>query len=416
MSYPALTAAPEDSLPIEVRVGESEQQRRWTVLVRLLLVLPHVVALIFLQLAGLFVVVASWWAALITGRVPTSWWEFLGGVLRWSTRVTGYGIFLTDRYPPFSLAADDGYPIDVAFRSGRFNRAAVLFRPPLVAPAFVVNSLAFFGLYVFALLMWLVTLLVGRLPQPCFEAEAAILRFQMRTNGYLYFLTSTYPAKLFGDPQVVGEEALERRPPAEVLPFTAQGAPLDSPSTTATAATVRLPKVHVPTPPPRPPATSNWRLVLSPLARGVLVVVMVVGASGWLLAGLVTRAVGQSLSTATVALRAQNQALDAYDLLGNQASAFDRTETGCTSTSCYQNAYTTFATNISRYVQTLEGITYPANAVEEATMAEHAGVNAATIIAPLGARPGGSTTSQFREAVRSVDDSFSRLSRRLASD
>jgi hypothetical protein len=79
---------------------------RWLPLVKWLLAIPHYIVLIFLGIAAFFVVVFVWFAVLFTGRYPRGAFGFVEGVFRWANRVTGYAFTLvTDRYPPFSLAA-----------------------------------------------------------------------------------------------------------------------------------------------------------------------------------------------------------------------------------------------------------------------------------------------------------------------
>jgi hypothetical protein len=78
---------------------------RWLPLVKWLLAIPHYVVLFFLGIAAVVCVVIAWFAILFTGRYPSSLFDFVVGVYRWSLRVVGYAFLLvTDRYPPFSLS------------------------------------------------------------------------------------------------------------------------------------------------------------------------------------------------------------------------------------------------------------------------------------------------------------------------
>lgn len=78
---------------------------RWLPLVKWLLAIPHVIVLVFLNLAAFVVVIIAWFAILFTGRYPRGLFEFVEGVIRWNDRVVAYALVLvTDEYPPFRLA------------------------------------------------------------------------------------------------------------------------------------------------------------------------------------------------------------------------------------------------------------------------------------------------------------------------
>ena len=60
--------------------------------------------LLFLGLGAVGAVIIAWFAILFTGRYPRGLFDYVEGVIRWGTRVTGYAFLLvTDEYPPFSL-------------------------------------------------------------------------------------------------------------------------------------------------------------------------------------------------------------------------------------------------------------------------------------------------------------------------
>jgi hypothetical protein len=84
----------------------SEDLNRWLPLVKWFLAIPHYVVLFFLYIAAVVAVVIAWFAILFTGRYPRGLFDFVEGVTRWHNRVVGYALVLvTDRYPPFRLAA-----------------------------------------------------------------------------------------------------------------------------------------------------------------------------------------------------------------------------------------------------------------------------------------------------------------------
>ncbi|NXY96567.1 DUF4389 domain-containing protein [Streptomyces sp. BR123] len=196
---PAAASGPEGEYLPELDMPDPGRQRRWTVLLRWLLLIPQMIAVALLGIAAFFVTIVGWFAALFRGRLPEGIARFLGDYLAYATRVTASAMLLVDRYPPFAFA-EPGYPVQIELRPGELNRLAVLFRLILMIPAAIVASLLQYGWAAICWVFWLITLVLGRMPQPIFEASAAVLRFRMRFLAYVMMLTSAYPKRLFGDP------------------------------------------------------------------------------------------------------------------------------------------------------------------------------------------------------------------------
>lgn len=103
--YPATDEAQSVHLDL-VYPDAARELNRWLPLVKWFLAIPHYVVLFFLYFAVFFVLIVVWFAVLFTGRYPHGLFEFVEGVFRLHNRVAAYAFLLvTDRYPPFSLAA-----------------------------------------------------------------------------------------------------------------------------------------------------------------------------------------------------------------------------------------------------------------------------------------------------------------------
>jgi hypothetical protein len=97
----------EQSVHLDLDYPDVKQDlNRWLPLVKWFLAIPHYIVLVLLVIASVFAVIFAWFAILFTGRYPRGLFNFVEGVMRWGLRVEAYSMLLiTDKYPPFRLAA-----------------------------------------------------------------------------------------------------------------------------------------------------------------------------------------------------------------------------------------------------------------------------------------------------------------------
>src|SRR5436190_2387749 len=207
------------SYPVQVRAHLDEPLSRWLWLVKWLLAIPHYLVLLLLWIAFAVVTVIAFFAILVTGRYPRPLFGFSLGVLRWSWRVGyyTYSALGTDRYPPFSLGAEPGYPatLDIAYPQ-RLSRGLVLVKWWLLAiPQYAIVAVLAGGaaytatgssgntwqagalsggliglLVIFAAIALLVT---GRYPRGLYDFTVGMNRWVLRVIAYAALMTDAYP-------------------------------------------------------------------------------------------------------------------------------------------------------------------------------------------------------------------------------
>lgn len=100
-AYPPFGDAP---YPASIDVADPPEPRdRLSVGVRLIFVIPHFFALVFMLVGWAITTIVAWFSILFTGSYPEGLYAFGVGVLRWRLRVEAYMLLMVDAYPPFSL-------------------------------------------------------------------------------------------------------------------------------------------------------------------------------------------------------------------------------------------------------------------------------------------------------------------------
>jgi hypothetical protein len=203
--------------PLRVEGELDDHLSRWLWLVKWLLVIPHVIALVFLWIALFVLTIVAFFAILFTGRYPRGLFDFNVGVLRWTWRVGfySYSALGTDRYPPFALAdaADHPARLDVAYPQ-KLSRGLVLIKWWLLAlPHYLVvgvfaggawagfNAAGSHGTWssgggligLMVLLSGIALLFTGRYPRSLFDFIMGMNRWVFRVAAYVLLMTDAYP-------------------------------------------------------------------------------------------------------------------------------------------------------------------------------------------------------------------------------
>jgi hypothetical protein len=203
--------------PLRVEGELDEHLSRWLWLVKWLLVIPHVIALVFLWIALFLLTIVAFFAILFTGRYPRGLFDFNVGVLRWTWRVGfySYNALGTDRYPPFALADAADYParLDVEYPQ-KLSRGLVLIKWWLLAlPHYLVvgvfaggawagfNAAGSHGTWssgggligLMVLLCGIALLFTGRYPRSLFDFIMGMNRWVFRVAAYVLLMTDAYP-------------------------------------------------------------------------------------------------------------------------------------------------------------------------------------------------------------------------------
>ncbi|MFE0101882.1 DUF4389 domain-containing protein [Streptomyces sp. NPDC059009] len=206
MSSTPMTKAPvtHPISPVRLEADYEPALSRWLWLVKWLLAIPHYFLLAFLWIAYFLISVVALFAILFTGRYPLHLFEFNVGVLRWTWRVEyyAYGSLGTDRYPPFSLDDDPGYParLDVVYPE-QLSRGLVLVKwwllvlPQLLVAAFFSGGYRINGGLAGLLTFYAGVCLLfrGYYPRGMFDLNLGLHRWVMRVIAYGTLLTDVYP-------------------------------------------------------------------------------------------------------------------------------------------------------------------------------------------------------------------------------
>ena len=172
----------------------SESRNRVTVLVRIILVIPHLVVYYVLNIAAQIATFAHWFIQVFTGKRNPGIAGFVSKVIAYQARILGYSGLLFDEYPGFF--DDQGKTparIDVQYSEGPVNRLTVALRLIWAIPAAIIAAVIGIAVEVVTIICWFAIVITGKQPRGMFDFCLKGHRFALQVNTYVNLLTDTYP-------------------------------------------------------------------------------------------------------------------------------------------------------------------------------------------------------------------------------
>jgi hypothetical protein len=177
--------------PVIFEAVYPERLTRWKTLLRIFLAIPVLIFWGVVSGASQAVVMASWLAIIVRGRIPRWLFNFLVALHRWQNRALGYVLLLTEVYPPF----EGDYPInyDVRYPERLIRWKVLIWKVITAIPHFIMLFFLWIGALLVTILAWFFILFAGRYPRGLFDYVAGVIRWSARVNAYVLSLTDEYP-------------------------------------------------------------------------------------------------------------------------------------------------------------------------------------------------------------------------------
>jgi hypothetical protein len=175
-------------------VPYSEHRNRVTVLVRMILAIPHLIVFYVLNIVSQLLTFVHWFIQVFTGKRHPGIAGFVSKVVAYQTRVVAYMGLLFDEYPGFF--DDQGKTparVDIPYEEGPVNRLTVALRIIWMIPAAIIAALIGIAVEVVTIISWFAILFTGTQPRGMFDFVLKGHRFALQVNTYGTLLTDTYP-------------------------------------------------------------------------------------------------------------------------------------------------------------------------------------------------------------------------------
>lgn len=206
-----------DGYPAKLNVDYSEKSNRLTVFFRIFLIIPILLILLMLLNSGTynqsasnsnaqvvgglgFVVVPVVLMILFRKKYPKWWFDWNFSLIKFSTRVMAYMLFLSDQYP--STDEEQSVHLELKYPDVEkdLNRWMPLIKWLLVIPHVIILVFLFIALWFCTWLAWFAIIFTGKYPKPLFDFVVGVMRWSFRVKAYAAFLiTDKYPPFSFSE-------------------------------------------------------------------------------------------------------------------------------------------------------------------------------------------------------------------------
>ena len=181
---------------------QEKSSRLWAVLtlfmIKGLILIPHMIALMFVGIASVFAAIIGVFAVLFTGKYPQSFANFIMGLYRWQWRLMTYYLCMQDKYPAFGLKETDD-PSNVTFEHQATSSRlwALLTLIPVKGIALIPHMIVLFVMSFIAAFCSFIgifaVLFTGKYPQSFANMLTTMFRYQTRVNAFYLCITDQYP-------------------------------------------------------------------------------------------------------------------------------------------------------------------------------------------------------------------------------
>jgi hypothetical protein len=219
-AYASLAADPfpgflgNRAYPVDLVVGRPREQRRWSVGLRAVLAIPPFLlagalgsgaassaGMTWLFGVGVFFVAGflAWFAVLARARMPVGLRDVIVWTLGYAIQVAAYVFLVTGAYPDSDpravpLARRPRHPVRMTNTDEpRRSRLTTGFRAVLAMPHVVWATLWVAVILLAALPIWLIALVLGRLPAPLHRFLAAFVRYTAHVTAFAYLTANPFP-------------------------------------------------------------------------------------------------------------------------------------------------------------------------------------------------------------------------------